>query len=177
MPRISPEAPPNPRIPHVLVLATAATTQSGAYTRALNALGLRATEKACPLLVPLVEEGWLNDPRRPPSPSKSCTSICSKPSPRLPMPPPCCSVAPTTLFSRPSSRPRFATCVTPCASSTPPTPPPAQSPSLLRVETPHSPTNPDCAFYATDSIEKFQRLGSAFLGRPLPAVSLIDLGG
>ncbi len=49
--------------------------------------------------------------------------------------------------------------------------------SLLRVETPHSPTNPDCAFYATDSIEKFQRLGSAFLGRPLPAVSLIDLGG
>ena len=33
------------------------------------------------------------------------------------------------------------------------------------------------AFYATDSIEKFQRLGSRFLGQALPPVSLIDLGG
>jgi glutamate racemase len=49
--------------------------------------------------------------------------------------------------------------------------------SILNVETPPAPANPDCTFYATDSIEKFQRLGSAFLGRPLPAVNLIDLGG
>ncbi len=34
-----------------------------------------------------------------------------------------------------------------------------------------------CTFYATDSIEKFQRLGGAFLGQPLPEVHLIDLGG
>src|SRR5271167_1020656 len=45
---------------HVLVLATAATVQSHAYTQALQALGLAASEKACPLLVPLVEEGWIN---------------------------------------------------------------------------------------------------------------------
>src|SRR5450756_491554 len=45
----------------VLVLATAATVQSHAYTTALATLGLQATEKACPLLVPLVEEGWLDD--------------------------------------------------------------------------------------------------------------------
>ena len=31
--------------------------------------------------------------------------------------------------------------------------------------------------YATDSVEKFQRLGSDFLGQPLPEVHLIDLGG
>jgi glutamate racemase len=36
---------------------------------------------------------------------------------------------------------------------------------------------PDCTFYATDSVEKFQRLGSAFLGQPLAQVHLIDLGG
>ncbi len=46
----------------VLVLATTATVQSHAYTHALNALGLEAHEKACPLLVPLVEEGWINHP-------------------------------------------------------------------------------------------------------------------
>ena len=44
----------------VLVLATAATVSSGAYTRELAAVGLNASEKACPLLVPLVEEGWIS---------------------------------------------------------------------------------------------------------------------
>jgi len=42
----------------VLVLATQATVQSHAYARACAAHGLQAYEKACPLLVPLVEEGW-----------------------------------------------------------------------------------------------------------------------
>jgi glutamate racemase len=42
----------------VLVIATDATVQSHAYSAACQAQGLRALEKACPLLVPLVEEGW-----------------------------------------------------------------------------------------------------------------------
>jgi len=36
---------------------------------------------------------------------------------------------------------------------------------------------PTTTFYATDSIEKFQRLGSNFLGQPVAEVNLIDLGG
>jgi glutamate racemase len=36
---------------------------------------------------------------------------------------------------------------------------------------------PTCTFYATDSIEKFQRLGAAFLGQPLNEVHHLDLGG
>jgi len=31
--------------------------------------------------------------------------------------------------------------------------------------------------FATDSVEKFERLGSRFLGRPVGQVELIDLGG
>jgi glutamate racemase len=31
--------------------------------------------------------------------------------------------------------------------------------------------------FATDSVEKFGRLGSRFLGRPVGRVELIDLGG
>ncbi|MGA8672309.1 MAG: glutamate racemase, partial [Terracidiphilus sp.] len=46
----------------VLVIATDATVHSHAYAAACSALGLRALEKACPLLVPLVEEGWTNHP-------------------------------------------------------------------------------------------------------------------
>ena len=46
----------------VLVIATDATVQSHAYAAACRAHGLRALEKACPLLVPLVEEGWTDHP-------------------------------------------------------------------------------------------------------------------
>lgn len=43
----------------VMVIATAATVESHAYTEACAARGLRVVELACPLLVPLVEEGWV----------------------------------------------------------------------------------------------------------------------
>lgn len=42
----------------IVVIGTEATVSSHAYRRALEARGLQAHEKACPLLVPLVEEGW-----------------------------------------------------------------------------------------------------------------------
>ncbi len=46
----------------VLVIATEATVHSHAYAAACRARELRALEKACPLLVPLVEEGWTDHP-------------------------------------------------------------------------------------------------------------------
>jgi len=42
----------------VVVIGTEATVRSHAYHKALTERGLKAREKACPLLVPLVEEGW-----------------------------------------------------------------------------------------------------------------------
>jgi len=46
------------------VIATASTVRSGAYSEALAALrpDLTVREQACPLLVPLVEEGWMQHP-------------------------------------------------------------------------------------------------------------------
>jgi glutamate racemase len=46
----------------VLVVATAATVESHAYAAACEGRRMRAIEKACPLLVPLVEEGWIEHP-------------------------------------------------------------------------------------------------------------------
>jgi glutamate racemase len=46
----------------VVVIGTEATVSSHAYQKALEARGLAAREKACPLLVPLVEEGWVEHP-------------------------------------------------------------------------------------------------------------------
>jgi len=46
---------------HIGVIGTRATIKSGAYERALQALNpeARVTVRPCPLLVPLIEEGWL----------------------------------------------------------------------------------------------------------------------
>ena len=43
----------------VVVIGTEATISSHAYRRALEARNVAVREKACPLLVPLVEEGWV----------------------------------------------------------------------------------------------------------------------
>jgi glutamate racemase len=40
-----------------------------------------------------------------------------------------------------------------------------------------SPPDAQLRFFATDSVEKFERLGSRFLGRPVGKVQLVDLGG
>jgi len=46
----------------VIVIATEGTVGSHAYREALQARGIIALEKACPLFVPLVEEGWTDHP-------------------------------------------------------------------------------------------------------------------
>lgn len=48
---------------HIGVIGTRATVRSGAYENALRALNVhaRVTSRACPLLVPLIEEGLLED--------------------------------------------------------------------------------------------------------------------
>jgi glutamate racemase len=46
---------------HIGVIGTRATIKSGAYERAIRALdpAVRVSAHACPLFVPLIEEGWL----------------------------------------------------------------------------------------------------------------------
>jgi glutamate racemase len=46
----------------IVVIGTEATVASHAYRKAIETRGLDAREKACPLLVPLVEEGWVEHP-------------------------------------------------------------------------------------------------------------------
>jgi glutamate racemase len=165
-----------------LVLATAATVQSHAYTQALTALGLQATEKACPLLVPLVEEGWLPGSAAEASAKTAITlevlhiylteAIAEAGYPK-----------PTTLLLGCTHYPLLKPLIehTLAALHHPMTLIDSAE-ATARAVAAHLPLSlstaaPTCAFYATDSVEKFQRLGSAFLGHPLPEVQLIDLGG
>jgi glutamate racemase len=170
-PRNSPNEPQRPKEAHALVLATAATTQSRAYTQALTTLGLRATEKACPLLVPLVEEGWIDHPvtaevlriylleALAQAPDASILLLGCTHYPLLK------PLIETTLHNL-----HHPMQIIDSAQAT------AQAVAAYLSPTVSS-ASPTCTFYATDSIEKFQRLGSNFLGQPLKEVHLLDLGG
>jgi glutamate racemase len=61
-----------------------------------------------------------------------------------------------------------------------PTLDPASKPDLGLESTEVNPaiaSTPLIRCFATDSVEKFQRLGSKFLERPVGEVELVDLGG
>ncbi len=169
------EATPIPAKAHVLVLATAATVQSHAYTQALNALGLQASEKACPLLVPLVEEGWTDHPVTDQVLRIYLTEALTA------------APATDTLLLgcthypllEPAIRRTLEAIGHPLAiiDSAHATAHAAAALVAEHLPQPTSAAKPTCTFYATDSVEKFQRLGSSFLGQPVPEVHLIDLGG
>ena len=175
-PRISLEPQSNSCTNHVLVLATAATVQSHAYTRALNTLGLEAHEKACPLLVPLVEEGWINHPVTDEVLRIYLTEALNE-APKAQTLLLGCTHYPLlepairrtlTALNHPlaiidSAKATAQTVLTHLGL-------PAHTSKLKAPDSQRT-------FYATDSIEKFERLGSAFLGQPLTGVRHVDLGG
>lgn len=162
----------------VLVIATDATVQSHAYAAACRARGLHGIEKACPLLVPLVEEGWTSHPvtveviriyldelnaeaagkgLNPDALVLGCTHypllrpLIEKAVPagmRVIDSAEAAAEAAVRLFNGRATMPAGA----------------AEQQTELRC-------------FATDSVDKFERLGSRFLGRPTGKVELVDLGG
>lgn len=161
----------------VVVLATSATTQSHAYSRSLSRVGLRSIEKACPLLVPLVEEGWLNQTAQKAVALEvlriyllealeqaTGANILLLGCTHYPLLKPLIETTLKTLH--------HPMRIIDSAAAT------AQAvAALTRPRDSQERIRPDLAFYATDSIEKFQRLGSTFLNQPLSEVHLVDLGG
>jgi glutamate racemase len=162
----------------VLVIATDATVQSHAYLAACHARGLRALEKACPLLVPLVEEGWTNHPVTAEVIEIYLNELRSEAGER--------GLNPDTLVlgctHYPLLRTLFEQAVRPGAKVIDSAESAAQAAVQLingratkSIADPAAETQIRC--FATDSVEKFERLGSRFLGRPTGKVELVDLGG
>lgn len=156
----------------VLVLATSATVQSHAYRLHCAGRGLRASEKACPLLVPLVEEGWVDHPVTRDVLRvylREALSTCSPKAVLLgcthyPLIAPAIQAALDELESRAE--------VIDSARATA-----SAIERALHLSHPGSTGSATFQCYATDSTEKFARLGSQFLGQPIPKVELLDLGG
>jgi glutamate racemase len=191
----------------VLVIATDATVQSHAYSAACRAHGLRALEKACPLLVPLVEEGWTKHPVTAEviriyldevlvdaaaqnfSPDTLVLGCTHYPllRPLIEQAVPAgmrvidsaesAADAALRTFNVPGSR-----SLDPASSgqwwdkddaNAAPSAPLAETKGDQVTAT----IEPLLRCFATDSVEKFQRLGSRFLGLPVGEVELVDLGG
>jgi glutamate racemase len=159
----------------VVVVGTDATVSSHAYLRALEARGIRAKEKACPLLVPLVEEGWVEH-----AVTEQVARIyldeafagdfenanvlllgCT----HYPLIAPLLRrVAPPHVKIVDSAESTAHVVKALLQSAAIPVGPEEERSKLPRVK-----------FFATDSVEKFRRLGARFLGRKIQDVEHVDL--
>ncbi len=166
---------------NVMVIATEATVASHAYAAACGRRGVRAVEKACPLLVPLVEEGWTDHPvtaevvriylaelleaarhpgHQPDALVLGCThypllrGVIERSVPQG------VTVIDSAEATAAEAARRLATRVRGVA-----------------CETVEPAAGPQIRCFATDSVAKFERLGSRFLGHPVGVVELVDLGG
>jgi len=161
-----------------VVIATEATIASHAYQQALAARRMDAREKACPLLVPLIEEGWLEHPvteqvariylddafgDRSLSPAPDVLLLGCTHYPLLrPLLERLAPPQVTLVDSAESTALAVAHKL-----SLQPLPPPSPGDERRNI--------PRLQCFATDSVEKFRRLGERFLGHRVEHVAHVDL--
>jgi len=159
----------------VVVIATEATVSSHAYRKALEARGIAAREKACPLFVPLVEEGWVEHPVTEQVAKIYLTEAFSDEHGTADVLVLGCTHYP---LIKPLLR-RVAPSRVKIVDSAEST---AQAVAeRLNVEPLKGGTEferraqPRLKFFATDSVEKFRKMGTRFLGYPVEDVEHVDL--
>ncbi len=166
------------RTKDVMVIATAATVESHAYTTACRERGLRAIEKACPLLVPLVEEGWIDHPVTREIAGIYLDDLLARAAGN--------SMSADTLVLGCTHYPLLRKIIEDILRDH------MQGRAVRVIDSAHVTAEqvaarlalesavqrePAVRFYATDSVAKFRALGTRFLGRTMDGVELIDLGG
>jgi len=163
----------------VLVIATDATVHSHAYKAACAAHHLRAYEKACPLLVPLVEEGWINHHvtdavvRIYLGELTSAAAADGMSADTLVLG---CTHYPLLRPLIERAAPRGITVIDSAESTAETAARLINGRSVVEAEA-STAQHTEIRCFATDSVDKFERLGSRFLGRPTGKVQLVDLGG
>jgi glutamate racemase len=158
----------------VVVVGTEATVSSHAYLKALECRGLQAREKACPLLVPLVEEGWVQHAVTEQVARIYLAEAFADGFTEADVLVLGCTHYPLlkTLLARVA--PGHVKIVD-SAESTARTVA-SRLPQLVpAIAIEERRTFPRLKFFATDSVEKFRRLGQRFLGHPIDDVQHVDL--
>ncbi len=159
----------------VIVIGTEATVSSHAYLKALEARGVEAREKACPLLVPLVEEGWIDHPvteevahiylKEAFADEFKSADVLLLGCTHYPLIQPVLHRVAPKHVKIVDSADATADAVGRLLRRTPL--PSAPEPERRKL--------PRLRCFATDSAEKFRRLGAQFLGHPIDDVQHVDL--
>jgi glutamate racemase len=152
----------------VVVVATEATVASHAYQRALEQKGLQAAEKACPLFVPLVEEGWVEHRVTEEVAHIYMDEVFHDGARDA-------DVLVLGCTHYPLLRPLLRRVVPHRVEIVDS----AESTAARVAEMMDQGRGQDAAgelrCYVTDSVEKFRRLGSKFLGSPIEHIELVDI--
>lgn len=174
-----------------VVIATEATVSSHAYRDALQRHGVEAFEKACPLFVPLVEEGWTEHPVTEQvariyldealsfgEGADVLVLACTHYPLIAPLLRRAAPERMTIVDSAESTAAVVKKIVEGWESSHPTL---SQSQGKDGAPTyspdPKPPDHRSFQFFVTDSVEKFKRLATRFLGRQVDRVEHVDLGG
>lgn len=160
----------------IVVLGTEATVSSHAYRKALEKRGLKAREKACPLLVPLVEEGWVQHSVTEQVARIYLTEAFADGFHDADTMVLGCTHYPLLKPLLRGVAPGHVRIVDSAEST-------AHTVSVHFKDLLPSPGSPEeerrsaprLRFFATDSAEKFRRLGEMFLGFPIDNVEHVDL--
>ena len=159
----------------VVVIGTDATISSHAYQRALASKGVVVREKACPLFVPLVEEGWVEHAVSEQIARIYLSEAFSEDSWDADVLLLGCTHYPLIKPLLRRVAPDHVTIVDSAESTA------HAVAEQLRIAPLHSPDEPEkraaprLKFFATDSAEKFKKMGTRFLGRPVEDVVHVDL--
>lgn len=157
---------------HVVVIGTEATVFSHAYRRALEVRKVAVREKACPLLVPLVEEGWVEHPVTEQVARIYLSEAFSGEAADADVLVLGCTHYPLIKPLLRRVAPEHVAIVDSAESTA------QEVTRALEVEGLPSPAGAGVAamkFFATDSAEKFRTMGKRFLGLPVEDVLHVDL--
>lgn len=158
-----------------VVIGTEATIAAHAYQRALARRGFATHEKACPLFVPLVEEGW-TDSKVTEDVARIYIAEALK----------AASANTDVLVLGCTHYPLITDVLRRVLPSRIEIVDSAQSTAIAVVEEleangvrvpSNEPEAPSFRFYVTDSVDKFRRMAPLFLGHPVENVEHVNLGG
>ncbi len=157
----------------VVVIATEATIRSHAYKQALEARQINVCERACPLFVPLIEEGWIEHPITERVAHTYLDDVFYD-----------YATGPDVLVLGCTHYPLIAPVLRSVVPWRVEIVDSAESTALVVAgklgrdgDAPASATAPRITYFATDSVERFCRVGALFMQRPLENVQHVDIGG
>jgi glutamate racemase len=160
------------KIKKAVVIGTEATISSHAYRDALAKFQIESLEKACPLLVPLVEEGWIDHGVTKEVAGIYLAEAFADGFGAADVLLLGCTHYPLLKPVLQKVVPKGVTLVDSAESTAH-----AVTNLLNQAERPDIPSKDSSKikFFVTDSAQKFQRLGKLFLGRPMMDVTHVEL--